>query len=70
MIMLNIDKDVIIVYYMCISLSLSNKVNIMGHETMFAYKSSFKFPNLLPKMYFNWVVIFAHHSKLALVGTL
>jgi hypothetical protein len=41
MIMFSIDKDVIIVYYMYISLSLSNKVNIMGHETMFAYKSSY-----------------------------
>lgn len=50
MIMLGIDKDVIIVYYMYISLGLSNKVNIMGHKTMFAYKSSYKFPNLLPKM--------------------
>jgi hypothetical protein len=50
MIMLSIVKDVIIVYDMYISLSLSNKVNIMGHETMFAYKSSYKFPNLLPKM--------------------
>jgi hypothetical protein len=50
MIMLSIDKDVIIVYDTYISLSLSNKANIMGHETMFAYKSSYKFPNLLPKM--------------------